>query len=493
LLRTSIGALLWMLAVVACGDSVGPAPQPDPGPPGLTVADISTRSDTIQATLPASVTAELRDERGHVLPGIQLRFEAKPDAGSHARVSLRRAGAGSFTDFLSVTTDSSGKATIDLRLGERAGSGMLQISAPTLRREVVLPYLVLPGASFSVDVLPADTAIYIGSAFRPTARSLDRFGNLRGDTPTLTTTSPHVTIGEDGLVRGNAFSRASIVATFGGMTGSSAISVVPRGAIAATRFAYSTADASAMAVVDLDGSGFQLLRETADLNRGNINPSWHPGGESLIASIRARLYVVPIDGTIRPLIPAHYPVRNEIMGRYARDGAWVYFPGSTESGGTSLWRVAAHGGDPTLIGPDEDWERHDGDPSPSRDGARLVYTTNQIEYPFNRELRILEVGTGQVTAFDMIAHAPAWSPVADSIAYVHDVGQIFIVAADGGGRRPATGPETIYDQWIDWSPDGEYLIARSHVSRLIEVIHVPSGLTVPLPFSQGLSQPAWRP
>lgn len=491
MLRTSIGALLWAFAVMACGDSVGPGTQPDPGPPGLTVADVTARSDTVQATLQGSVTAELRDERGHVLPGIQLRFEAMPDGGSDAWVSMRRAGPGSFTDFLSVTTDSGGRATIDLRLGERAGSGTLRISAPTLRREVALPYHVLPGAPFSMELLPADTAIYIGSDFHPTARALDRFGNVRGETPTLTTTSPQVTIGEDGRVRGEAFSRASIVATLGGVTGSSAVSVVPHGTIAATRFVFSTADTSAMVVVNLDGSGFQLLRETADLERGDINPSWHPGGESLIASIRGRLYVVPMDGTIRPLIPAHYSVRMEAMGRYSRDGAWVYYSGSSDSESTSLWRVGADGGEPAPVSPGEELGRHDGDPFPSTDGTRLVYTTNQMEHPFGRELRIIEVGTGQVTSFDMMAQTPSWSPVADSIAYVH--GQIFIVSADGGGRRPATGPETIYDPWVDWSPDGAYLIARSYVSKLIEVIHVPSGLAVPLPFSQRLSQPAWRP
>jgi Tol biopolymer transport system component len=92
---------------------------------------------------------------------------------------------------------------------------------------------------------------------------------------------------------------------------------------------------------------------------------------------------------------------------------------------------------------------------------------------------------------------PRWSPVADSIAYVDggedDVeGPIYIIAADGSGKRRAAAGGRTYHAWLDWSPDGRYLIGISNISGLPEVIDVRTGVAVPLPFARQLTQPAWK-
>ena len=59
--------------------------------------------------------------------------------------------------------------------------------------------------------------------------------------------------------------------------------------------------------------------------------------------------------------------------------------------------------------------------------------------------------------------APAWSPVADDIAFQSDRGgnwDIYVMNADGSNQRPITNHPTS-DRWPDWSPDGKKITFTS--------------------------------
>jgi hypothetical protein len=46
---------------------------------------------------------------------------------------------------------------------------------------------------------------------------------------------------------------------------------------------------------------------------------------------------------------------------------------------------------------------------------------------------------------------------------------------------------------IDWSPDDRWIAGYDVASRRLEVVQVATGLRIPLPYSEALSEPAWRP
>jgi Tol biopolymer transport system component len=91
--------------------------------------------------------------------------------------------------------------------------------------------------------------------------------------------------------------------------------------------------------------------------------------------------------------------------------------------------------------------------------------------------------------------APSWSPVGDSIAFVHVAlagndttpDGVFVIASDGGGRRLVVAAPA---RSVDWSPDGQHLVFDS-----------PAGLFTCTPFGGSLQQivsgaafsPSWSP
>ena len=64
-------------------------------------------------------------------------------------------------------------------------------------------------------------------------------------------------------------------------------------------------------------------------------------------------------------------------------------------------------------------------------------------------------------------------------------------SAGQGHRQLGTG--TAYDFGIDWSPDDQWMVARDMASGHLEVIRVATGERIPLPYSLGMHDPAWKP
>lgn len=70
-------------------------------------------------------------------------------------------------------------------------------------------------------------------------------------------------------------------------------------------------------------------------------------------------------------------------------------------------------------------------------------------------------------------------------------GAIWLIAADGSGSHQVSAPgRNCLFRGLDWSPDGQWLVARS--DSTIDLIHVATGLTLPLGYSAELYYPNWR-
>ncbi len=182
------------------------------------------------------------------------------------------------------------------------------------------------------------------------------------------------------------------------------------------------------------------------------------------------------------------------------DGQWVYFE-SDADGDMDLFRVPLAGG---VVQPLTDNSVFDSSPSVSSDGTKLVY---ESDLAGSRHLYILDLEHLESVPLALTSGAgndgsPAWSPVADRIAFESNrdksVGtDLYLIDAQGGGlQRLTTTPENVYCRTADWSPSGTSLVYESDVTG------APALFTIELNGAKGLQitpdagyegHPAWSP
>ncbi|NIL99770.1 MAG: protein kinase [Acidobacteria bacterium] len=204
------------------------------------------------------------------------------------------------------------------------------------------------------------------------------------------------------------------------------------------------------------------------------HPTWSPDGEWIVFSRGAggpsgRLVRVSSAGgsfvaiTDDPQgVASFHPV-------FTPDGRYVVHS-SDRGGTTNLWRVALGGGDPERItsGPGPDVLA-----SMSRDGRRIVYTTDQVNP------RIVAISrAGQVDVLAEFDGGTAWGPAlshdGSMLAFTRKVAgrpwAIFLMPRSGGSARALLDiPQDM--MWPRFHPDGRSLIfftwpGRQRVGRI---------------------------
>jgi len=258
------------------------------------------------------------------------------------------------------------------------------------------------------------------------------------------------------------------------------VSVIPQGTIAAT-------SPTGIVIVDLDGS-----------NRRNVPGvaaaawvDWSPAGDTLVfatSDYDSWLYVTNTTAPPRRLITDSTGRSSEWRPQYSRDGQWIYFSAAGNGRYQALWRVRPDGSSPEFIGPASG--DNDGHVAPSSDGSRVAYVSNSCCYP-NLGLFLLHLASGVADSLAPRAFSPRWSPGDSLIGFISR--GVLVLRPDGQGLRQITPLGFAnYFQGLDWSPAGEWLIARGPSGHLV-LIRVADRLIITLPYFTDLDRPAWRP
>ena len=473
-----LAIIVGVLASATCDNPVAPT-----GPPGITIVAGADVADSIDARPAQALLVEVHTISGTPARGAVVRFSGLPTVGGpnpQTSVRVGRIDEQPIQPFAVDTTDGSGRARMVLALGAVAGPGGVEVTVPELGFADTAEYTINPGDGVSVASEPADTVVYQSRSFTLRVSVRDRYGNPRPDPVTFEADSASASVSSVGSVTAEALGRARLrIGDAAGHADTTWVSVIPQGTIAAT-------SATGIVIVDLDGS-----------NRRNVPGvavaawvDWNPAGDTLVFASGdddSWLYVTNTTGPPRRLITDSTGLLSEYRPQYSRDGQWIYFSGRSSTRYQAVWRVRPDGSSPEFIGPVSG--DNDGEAAPSSDGLRAAYVSNSCCYP-DLGLFLLHVATGVADSLAPGAFSPRWSPGDSLIGFIFR--GVFVVRPDGQGLRQITPLGANYYQGLDWSPTGEWMIARGPSGHL-ELIRVVDRLAITLPYFTDLHRPAWRP
>lgn len=482
-----------VLAAAAWGcDGGGPA-GPEPGR-GIRFVLGESATDTALGRPTQALVVEVRGDDGKPIPGLPVRFEGIAHPAPYTQemeAYVGRVEESRTFAFIADTTDAEGRVQVMVQMGRLAGPARIAVTVPTLGMQDTARFTVTPASAHRVSMAPKDTILYAGRSYALRGGVVDRWGNRREDAVSFAA-SAGVTVDAKGTVTAGAVGRSFVVAQAQGKVDTVRVGIPPQGTLAA--YSRKSADSLGVVVVNLDGTGFRRLAAPISSTPDHMAPAWAPSGAEIVYQdggySSPHLYRVDMNGSGKRLFPTPPAgLVNEQWAHFSRDGRWMFFFGGTSAWGSSLWQAAADGTGarrvgPTTAGTDDAWH-----PSPSPDGQRLAYVVTT----YGTRVRVFDLATGEVSPLEAAGNTPRWSPTEDLIAYRKPDESIGLMKADGTGQRTVSAPGHRYDFGFNWSPDGEWLVARNNGTGMLDLIQVKTGMTFALPFSMRLSNPAWKP
>lgn len=404
-------------------------------------------------------------------------------------------GAPAFSDIgpgVAIEADAQGRVGFGVEAGEVAGIGKLHVRVPSLSLTSEVSFTIAHGPEYRLRAEPQDSAVLLGSAYAIRSVIVDRYWNPIREAGAPRSLVPSVVSVTGSSVEGAQYGVGSVVVEAPGFADTVQVSVVPDGTIAAIHKGN-------------DGSLSALVTFRTDLSRYDslytlrgayaidaMRPDWHPGGTDLVLPSwdRRKLLSVGIDGGETTLLHG----RELEDPQYSSDGMSVHYtsPGWRTQ---QLWRLGTSTGDIEAYGPPSEPSVEFRFSSTSPDGSEVVYQRHSGHFA---DLGILSLTTSDVRVLDIDARSPRWSPVDDRIAYLTPVGDLMITDAQGSQITSVTHGQS-HRGWIDWSPDAEWIAAiawhpsppRSNEGLVL--IQVETGLVIPVPGTEKLYNPAWRP
>ncbi len=494
--------------VLACGGEGRGAPT-DPGPLAFTlsIASAPHRADTVQAGPAEALVVKLTGASGRPAPhGIVVNFAVpapvdprrqrdramllcapiEADCGSLRVEWYQSYDAKAFGGY-SDTTDASGSVRALVRFGSLAGPTTITVSVPEYGLQDSLPFVVAAGAPTRVVLDVRDTLLKIGGRSSASAHLEDRFGNVREERPTFTSSEPSSVVVDSatGDVSASASGDAIVTASYRALSDTALVTVMPVGRFAAFAVGRGLGREAftGLLIANLDGSGRREVIATLGLDP--ITPQLSPDGTRVLYLDRVdslsgtQIFEVDTGGRKR----REFEPRVAHLPRFSRDGRYIYYSYSDQ-----LWRVRSDGTDPTELlsdlNPTRDLVSFDVSP----DGSRLVYTPN------DGQLRVVTIATGEVRGLGVAGANPRWSPDGVTIVFSggSEIGGIFSVPAAGGTRRQLSPPGQAYISSFELSPDGQWALARPNDRRALELIHLSDARVLVLPSFVDVFHPSWR-
>lgn len=471
--------ITWLLGAVvaaaACSDASGPTGG---RATGIQFISGANTTDTVGARPTAALVVEVRDAAGAIAPqGTVVRFTAVPSGTFATEMLVQSLTSNSFSTFATGATDAAGRAGVLVQFGSVAGPARIAVSAPTIGVEDTARFTVLPGQPSRVTLAPADTAIYAGRTFTLRGGVVDRFGNVRSDPVVYSVSAAGVSVSGAGVVGASAIGRYTVTATAGSSSGSSAVSVIPQGTLAAVR---SGPAGLRVISVGLDGSDLRDLTAVADGGIGP-RPKWIPGSNTIIHShfngALQLLRTVDAEGRVAAFFadpPA--TMTHQAEPSPAAGAPVLYFSAYDSRCSTIVYclhRSNVDGTAPELLGvliaPGEVTWR----PSASPDGSRVAFVTT------GTNIKVFDYATKTTSTWSVPGQHPSWSPDGSRIAYVPQFGgTLRLVNADGTNQRVVGPSNRSYNEGpISWSSDSKWLLARGTTWDLVEV---ETGIVIPL-------------
>jgi Tol biopolymer transport system component len=359
----------------------------------------------------------------------------------------------------------------------------LIVSVPELGYVDTLVYTVMPGTATSVRVTPADTAVYTGASFTLRARVLDWAGNERDDPATLTVASGPVSLNAaSGGITATAIGRAAIIARSANHADTGFVSIVPQAWLATQEFDPGNGGPRGIFLMQLDGSGKQGIAAGLDNSFLSQGFGWSPDGQQL-ALVRGRyINLLRPGGTEQPIVEMTGGIVTAT--RFSRDGQWVYFAhGGSSSQPAGLYRVRLDGSGLQHLG--ENGIHYFA--APSHDGQSVAYVSD------GGRISVLDVATNRNRMYGGQSYLAAgthvaWSPTEDLIAY--DSGTNLVLVRSDGTQSRTLGEGVTRVKWMDFSPDGRWLLVSVPGLMLFDV---QTGLKLPLGQFTSYGPAAWRP
>lgn len=411
------------LAAAACAGERGPVV---PEPMRLEAAAFTT-GDTI----------------GAVIPGVSVRASRGTSPAAGVTVRLRSAGEASVAfvaggrppdSLITVVTDGAGRAAAAVRLGDRAGTGVVLASIDEVAAVDSVRLTISPGAFWKVRA--SDTVVTAGTSFRLHGTAVDRAGNPRTDSLDYAAWEGDsvLTVRRDGSATALRTGRALFWATPSGRLGPTTqawLTAVPAGTLAVAW------DSGGILIGPTDGAGSRTVA-TKTLNSLR-EPAWSPDG-SRLAVMMGDLGILDLAvADFQPLdqgwlTSVHWPA-------WSPDGAWIYFQGD-EGRGSRLYRVHPNG-----TGSQRVMDDSAAMPAFSPDGTTLAYVGSG-------GLRLLDLRTGVTRpapqpAGDLSPRTPRWSPDGRVIAFVTRDGRLGLSPLDGVPVRVLAGSFGEGVCWLD--------------------------------------------
>jgi len=474
LLFRACGLTAALLTAIACGSSKATGPALSRVP--ITFSLGNSQTDTIQSVLAQALIVRVGSGQAGSGAHQVVRFQSVMDSGTY-RVLVEPLAGGSPSPFVAETTDASGQASVVIAFGNDEGPGQLVVNVPALGYLDTARYTVLPGHPYAMQAMPNDTDAYLGATVGLRTAVVDRFGNTRTDPVTF------VVVGGPGSINGStltvsSYGPISVAGTADGFVDTTIVNGVPKGTIAAS------GDISYIWSFNLDGSDFTPI---SPVSAGTLK--WAPNGSSLVFD-QTVFGGVGASDMLQTIATAGGQVTTIVNSgatsvaypQYSRDGMWIYY--NEGSSTQPMWRVHPDGsGNATvnMLSPESLQF-----PSPSFDGTKVSY----ILSGGGGDLKVLTLSSGAAVDLGVKGIADVWSPTGNVIAYLTLNSAMALVNSDGSGQSTiAPGP---YGPQFDWSPDGQWIIARNTATTRLEVINVATQLVIPLGYTGTIGSPTWH-